>query len=634
MERVREFFGRLTEVYKEGDGDLADTAARLMGQHIAFISQTDALLAQFPVAERDTPNDDPLACQAGAIVASMPPQLLAIATSDSSINVARVWTTLCCVCMLQELPFSWIWGDGDLYSAQERTIVDAACEWIEEYADQHPSLKEVLADDMMRKRAMVLTRLWVRTFEQRICDLRSSPAIVAQRNLSQVHRTATEVLRALVMRHDTFSVFLSEPMDGMQRWQLAMVLVSVVCSHLLVNIWMFYAKSVECCAGLRLILNSGPDGGNCPPAPGACRGFEGTCGDITAQFAELPVLPDYPNGMQDWVCTVFPDDANEADAFLIGLIAIVVALPVTLFISTCFEIANDSEAPESWLEWTGWRKLVFGRRAHRRWRYTGPDGQPVRYVRWFVRSASAPVSETFANLCRSLYAWVTRTEVPWLVEAREAALEEADAASTGDADEASCRKCADGASESGSTSSSVRSARALMHWKRFVVSTGLVGVYVTWAVFAWCASASAAFLLAHSTLTPRAARSPGTSSPTVRVLSAHAVRARLTAAPAVSLVGLLVYNLMGKSGENSFIRSWGVSYGLNAATQWRDIVVEALKGLVVLAVLERMLLTSNIGWMEDHLDYLCLQSLLLQHTDLSMAQQVRFMFARSKRLQD
>lgn len=112
------------------------------------------------------------------------------------------------------------------------------------------------------------------------------------------------------------------------------------------------------------------------------------------------------------------------------------------------------------------------------------------------------------------------------------------------------------------------------------------------------------------------------------------MRARLTATPAVSLVGLLVYNLMGKSGENSFIRSWGVSYGLDAATQWRDIVVEALKGLVVLAVLERMLLTSNISWMEDHLDYLCLQSLLLQHTDLSMAQQVRFMFARSKRLQD
>jgi hypothetical protein len=36
------------------------------------------------------------------------------------------------------------------------------------------------------------------------------------------------------------------------------------------------------------------------------------------------------------------------------------AIPVTVFITTCFGIANDNEAPESWLEWTGWRKLVFG----------------------------------------------------------------------------------------------------------------------------------------------------------------------------------------------------------------------------------------------------------------------------------
>jgi hypothetical protein len=37
-----------------------------------------------------------------------------------------------------------------------------------------------------------------------------------------------------------------------------------------------------------------------------------------------------------------------------------VGLPVVWFLEACFEIANDSEAPESWLEWVGWRKLVFG----------------------------------------------------------------------------------------------------------------------------------------------------------------------------------------------------------------------------------------------------------------------------------
>ena len=116
-----------------------------------------------------------------------------------------------------------------------------------------------------------------------------------------------------------------------------------------------------------------------------------------------------------------------------------------------------------------------------------------------------------------------------------------------------------------------------------------------------------------------------------------------------------MYNLIGKSGENSFIRSWGVSYGLSAATEWKDIVVEALKGVVVLVVLERLLLTNDTSWMEvrprrcvhagrgaltrgarmlkDQLDYLCLQSLLFKHARLSMTQQVRLLFARSKRLQ-
>ena len=250
-----------------------------------------------------------------------------------------------------------------------------------------------------------------------------------------------------------------------------------------IHIRMFYARGDTCCTLLRAILNNGPDGNNCPPV-GPCRGFTGTCGDITAQFAELPVLPDYPNGMQDWQCNAFPDDTNDVDTFLVGLISLAVALPVTLFISTCFEIADDSEAPESWLEWVGWRKLVFGRDAHRRWHYTGPEGQPVRYVRWFVRSTTAPISETAANLCRSFYAWLTGTEVPWLVDAREAELELEGAAKRED-DCCDADGDGDGKSESGSTSSSVRSAQALMRWKRTVTAAGLIGVYVTWAVFSW-----------------------------------------------------------------------------------------------------------------------------------------------------
>jgi hypothetical protein len=54
----------------------------------------------------------------------------------------------------------------------------------------------------------------------------------------------------------------------------------------------------------------------------------------------------------------------------------------------------------------------------------------------------------------------------------------------------------------------------------------------------------------------------------------------------------------------------------------------------VLVIMERLLLTSDASWMEDHVDYLCLQALLFKHSSLTMTQQVRLLFARSKRLQD
>lgn len=268
-EKVRDFLGSLTEAFEEadneGDGDITDTLEHFLSETHDSLHANDAIVAQKAAVSEAVANDDPLECSAAAIVASMPPRLVRVAMQDSSINVARVWTTLCCMCMLQELPFGWIWGDGDLYPETERTIVDGAREWVEKYAEERPALKEALADDKVRRLAKSFTRLWVRAFEQRVRELRASPAILAQRNLSQTHRAATELMRAVVMRHSTFAVrafvtdisqcptlmqhprcflqvFLSEPLDGLQRWQMAMIIISIVVSQLLVSIWMFYAK--------------------------------------------------------------------------------------------------------------------------------------------------------------------------------------------------------------------------------------------------------------------------------------------------------------------------------------------------------------------------------------------------------
>ncbi len=115
------------------------------------------------------------------------------------------------------------------------------------------------------KTARRTTKHWNRAWEQRITELRKSPALRHQMSRSHVHRTAIGVTRALVAQvrvglwvqhphrtdatrlcaaqNETFRTFLSEPLDGLQRWQMWMILITLIISQLLVNIWMFYAKS-------------------------------------------------------------------------------------------------------------------------------------------------------------------------------------------------------------------------------------------------------------------------------------------------------------------------------------------------------------------------------------------------------
>ena len=272
LDRLRNKLGGMLEDYEEdiGQGDAAvvrsllrqDTTALHRGDVGSAVLDADSPRG----SDEKLPPDDPLACSPASLVASIPQRLAALQARDPSIDASRVWATLCCIGMLQELPVSWIWGDGDLYLSPERTIVDGAYDWLARYSAERPALQQLLADNSLRKRAKRLTRMWRRACEMRIKELRRSDAISAQRVLSQAHRASAEVLRAVCTQHDTFAVrasaavaarlrslrrfpmchlqvFLSEPLDGLQRWQMFVILISVVVSQLLVNIWMCVCAS-------------------------------------------------------------------------------------------------------------------------------------------------------------------------------------------------------------------------------------------------------------------------------------------------------------------------------------------------------------------------------------------------------
>ncbi len=295
----------------------------------------------------------------------------------------------------------------------------------------------------------------------------------------------------------------------------------------------------------------------------------------------MAVLPNYPDGLADWTCTAFPNDNAPTDSLIVGLVSIAIALPITLFLQGCFALSNDSEAPESFLRWSGWRKLLCGFAAHRRWHYSGPEGQPSRYVRWHVRSGEEPPLITLLNLGRAAAAALTRTPPPWTLEARaaEAAAAEGDG---GDGEEAASA----GAGE----------AVALKHFKRALMAAGLMGTYLCWAIMTWfiftCAHPARETHVCTSHIMHVNSRRPFLSFPL----------------PLTILDGMLIYKLLGADAEASFARSWGVSYGMNAATEWRQVLLEALRAAVILAILERLCLTRNATWLEQHIDYLSLQA--------------------------
>ena len=84
---------------------------------------------------------------------------------------------------------------------------------------------------------------------------------------------------------------------------------------------------------------------------------------------------------------------------------------------------------------------------------------------------------------------------------------------------------------------------------------------------------------------------------------------------------MLIYKLLGDSAQQSFARSWGISYGassvqqsrhscarselaslgMNAALEWKDVLIESIKGAIILALLERFYVTRANSWFEDHI---------------------------------
>ena len=74
-------------------------------------------------AKRRPATDCPVTCSADAIVVAIPHALTKLATDvPTAVKLRRVWTTMCCIAVLERLVVCWLWGDGEAYPPEERCV--------------------------------------------------------------------------------------------------------------------------------------------------------------------------------------------------------------------------------------------------------------------------------------------------------------------------------------------------------------------------------------------------------------------------------------------------------------------------------------------------------------------------------
>ena len=99
--------------------------------------------------------------------------------------------------------------------------------------------------------------------------------------------------------------------------------------------------------------------------------------------------------------------------------------------------------------------------------------------------------------------------------------------------------------------------------------------------------------------------------------------------------GMLIYRLLGPEVEKSFTRSWGISYAMDTARQWKDLVHEMFKAALVMLILERLYLTRNTQWLENYVDYMSVQALQFSSSaKATFYRTTNVMFQYHRRLRD
>ena len=71
-----------------------------------------------------------------------------------------------------------------------------------------------------------------------------------------------------------------------------------------------------------------------------------------------------------------------------------------------------------------------------------------------------------------------------------------------------------------------------------------------------------------------------------------------------------MYQLMGVTAEENFIRTWGIGLGLGQLHDARDMLFSILEVMLGMTVLEVLWVLSNHRWLEQNADYMSVHATL------------------------
>lgn len=145
---------------------------------------------------------------------------------------------------------------------------------------------------------------------------------------------------------------------------------------------------------------------------------------------------------------------------------VTVALPVDLLLNHLFEIANEDELPETWVEAPpASTRMVLGRNCHNGWRLADPATPVSDIVLWLVHQRKERYFATAVRLVK----WLWRNLRPRAPRLARLSFE----TELGLPASAAGSDAGDGAAHADAVA------------KRIASAAGLIGVYAVWVIMSW-----------------------------------------------------------------------------------------------------------------------------------------------------